>query len=150
MRWMATAIDAYYIDEKAYPAWSAEAGENYFVPLERKQDQAVFAQLPTFMAPGPGRAIHTLTTPLAYITNYLSDSFSPIRNQIFCYWVPPGPVPGWIIWSLGPDGNYDLTMANIAQAYDSTKTAPSPPLLSLTYDPTNGPTSKGDIWRIKQ
>jgi general secretion pathway protein G len=152
LRTLATAIESYHVDTNAYPAWSAQPGENYFIPTSNKKDLAKTANLPTFKRLIPGNPMMTLTTPQAYIAAYLPDIFTSPDNygrQIYCYWTPPSG-EGWIVWSPGPDHQYDLTMNNIAKAYDGATTSPSILLLSLTYDPTNGTISKGDVWRIKQ
>jgi hypothetical protein len=50
---------------------------------------------------------------------------------------------GWILWSPGPDGRYDI---DAARDYDP-RVPISPSLLEKTYDPTNGAVSAGDVWR---
>jgi prepilin-type N-terminal cleavage/methylation domain-containing protein len=71
---------------------------------------------------------------------------------------PPPPEPplggtGWIIWSLGPDTDEykgPVPSDSVYTAYNPAVTQPSPRLLGLTYDPTNGTLSNGDVWRVKQ
>jgi hypothetical protein len=58
-----------------------------------------------------------------------------------------------IHWSVGPDGDYALPRKGgfvDPEVYDPDKAAPSENLMNLTYDPTNGAESDGDIWRAKQ
>jgi type II secretory pathway pseudopilin PulG len=62
---------------------------------------------------------------------------------------PSLPDGGWIVWSAGPDGDYDLNPSNIKRAYSSTESVPSSLLIRHTYDPINGTTSGGDIWKIR-
>jgi hypothetical protein len=54
---------------------------------------------------------------------------------------------GWILISTGPDRDYDIVPA---AEYDPAKTVPSPALIEHTYDPTNGTTSNGDVYRMKE
>lgn len=56
-----------------------------------------------------------------------------------------GPVKGWIVWSAGPDGDYDLDW----KLYDPTAENPALAYLNSVYDPTNGAVSNGDIVRRK-
>jgi len=56
---------------------------------------------------------------------------------------------GWILISLGPDGDYDI---DPEKYYHSSIAQPSFELLCIagTYDPTNGTVSSGDVFRVKQ
>jgi hypothetical protein len=150
MRTMATAIETYYVDHGVYPAWSTNSDENLFT-VTRSRDRAIYDRLPTFMTRGPGRAIETLTTPTPYLTEYFTDPLGPAKDQPFCYWTPPlEQGVGWIMWSAGPDRDYDLTIDNIAQAYPPSASNPNRYLIEfMTYDPTNGPDSNGDVYRLK-
>jgi hypothetical protein len=132
------------------------------------------ADLPGFLlnGPGPQQRFGTLTTPLGYVSAYPSDLFSRLRGATFVYWsiFPGQPDPsdriggkdsplggvGWILVSPGPDLKYDI--AGEWDVYNPAISQPSYRLLSgtnkkgraLTYDPTNGIISDGDIWRVKQ
>ena len=148
-RSMATALESYNIDHGGYPAWNTEPSRNAFGEKALKHE--VLAGLPTF-AREPG--LETLTTPVTYISAYFADPFAPLRGATFCYWptyisTSELETPAWIIWSPGPDERYDLTMDNIAQVYGSHEEFPSDRLRELTYDPTNGTKSAGDVWRFK-
>jgi hypothetical protein len=149
LRLIAPAIDAYYSDHKTYPAW-AMGGSGYHAALT--PGSPVHA-IPTFRMTQSGEALATLSTPVTYYSQYPRDEFARkiarSRTVTFAYWVPPAG-NGWILWSPGPDGRYDLTLANIAQAYDPATSAPSTLLIGPTYDPTNGTSSAGDVYRIKQ
>ena len=59
----------------------------------------------------------------------------------------PGGAIGWIIWSPGPDGIYDI---DPFADYDPRLTELPLSLLNKTYDPTNGTRSRGDVYRLKQ
>lgn len=84
----------------------------------------------------------------------------------------------WMVWSFGPDGDEAQSTVTPDRAklsatangtagdtpwrsvggratvsetvYSASGTIPSPGLLSITYDPSNGTTSNGDVWRLKQ
>jgi hypothetical protein len=134
-------------------------------------------RLPEYSPVGPMRVkFMTITTPIAYITRYMGDAFTSGGKATFAYWsifpgqpfplVKPSPAAkpsdlkigglGWILVSPGPDGDYDLM--GEWDVYNPAIAQPSPRLLTgtnkkgsaYTYDPTNGLTSNGDIWRVKQ
>ena len=142
MRSMATALESYYIDNNdIYPP---------------------FAMGPASVKRAPGLPSFTsaLSTPLAYITEFPPDPFAP-DSGTFLYWtVQPGkPDPsgriaggvggrGWITVSAGPDRDYDF--AGQWSAYRPDAVRPTAQLMNLTYDPTNGLKSNGDLWREKK
>lgn len=74
----------------------------------------------------------------------------------FYYWrpidssSPEVEQSGWLVWSPGPDGVPQITVENANLVYDPRHIVPNPLLVNLTYDPTNGTTSAGDVWRAKQ
>ncbi len=93
----------------------------------------------------------SLTTPFSYIMSYDVDVFAPIRGATFNYWSTPSyKGDGFIIWSPGPDKDYDLTLENVEIYYDPRYEVPSPGLIERQYDPTNGARSGGDVFRTKQ
>jgi hypothetical protein len=158
LRSTAVALEAYRADHGTYPQMTMraeEAGAWTAAPVAR-----------TFRA---GNA-HTeralgLTTPVAYLTSYISDPFAATRGDTFAYFTDG---KGWILVSPGPDGDFDLMMDEgdldyserndtIERVYDSSVPEPSLALLTgagprgaFTYDPTNGSESSGDVWRVKQ
>jgi prepilin-type N-terminal cleavage/methylation domain-containing protein len=135
-------------------------------------------QRPTFAIAGlvgGGNEFFTLTTPISYITSYFVDPFSNGGRESFTY-LPDGP--GFILASYGPDADEGtnftagggslgslvrtlrvqfLTPATtpfngravatsrgvIRTGQDSTGSNEA-----YTYDPTNGTTSVGDIYRL--
>jgi len=118
-RSMATAIEAYYVDNNIYPAWSAGTGPggtetyNHWVVYSNNHTGGA-AELPCFLlnGVGPAQRFMTLTTPVAYITSYTADPFATNRGCTFSYaavfpgdpHTPPGKGGvGWILWSFGPD-----------------------------------------------
>jgi hypothetical protein len=158
MRTITIALETYFLDHQAYPAWSAAPARNAFGDLARRD--ATLAALPTF-ALAHGTPLQTLTTPTAYVTSYFDDPFAPVRGATFCYWHAAGSaassttsataaIPGYILWSPGPDNKYDLMLDNIAAANDPASRTPSDLLVGLTYDPSNGVKSGGDVYRYKQ
>lgn len=146
----AIALEEYHKAHHVYPAWSLNKSENANGRLTDKKE--TLSRVPTFLNPHNPKLI-TLTTPVAYLGQYYADPFSPIKSATFGYWTPDKiHGTGYILWSAGPDKKYDLTIDNIAKAYDTStiRHMPSELLISLTYDPTNGIKSGGDIWRIKE
>lgn len=147
MRSMATAIEAYYVDNNCYPSSDPSVNLRKVAPGQK----AISSFTTT-----------SLTTPIAYITSIPSDPFAG-EGQIFGYHmattVVPGKKPesaGWILLSPGPDGRFDLDPGVYRadpdpKAYSgASSVAPQPELIAGAYDPTNGTVSAGDIWRIKQ
>lgn len=95
-----------------------------------------------------GRAgLAGLTTPIAYGFTFADPFAARIRDLPYAYYTDGN---GWILISPGPDGIYDIT--DPAKVYDSTIPQPSDFLIGgpWTWDPTNGATSRGDIWRVRQ
>lgn len=100
-----------------------------------------------------GRPIvpHALTTPVAYLPSLIFDPYNHDGKGYFGYGVDT--LKGWIITSYGPDkvdGNSGVSGGSkmpYMKAWSDESLGfnlqPSP----LTYDPTNGTYSAGDIWR---
>jgi prepilin-type N-terminal cleavage/methylation domain-containing protein len=147
---MATAIEAFFVDHNVYPDSSAVTDRQM--------------TLLTDYAGG-----NLLTTPIDYISSLLTDVFADansIAETPLCLYGYKGDIlGGWILTSYGPDvdmqtgGNiieetmYDLSLGTAAMPgdplflyYDDTGADGT----AATYDPTNGTTSDGDIWRVRQ
>lgn len=119
-RSLATAIEAYFVDNNLYPAAGREGSgtinagtghpntgvainptgvgnvnkyANPTVSTPKLQD--VFS----FAARG-GTNLGLLTTPVGYITSYPADPFVDTKGATFCYFANAN---GWILWSPGPD-----------------------------------------------
>lgn len=150
LRTVTLALDTFSQTHKTYPAWSLDRTRNANAGLPDPNNE--LAEIPTFATLSETRL--TLTTPVAYLSSYFSDPFTNVKGAPFAYWTDATTAThatGYIVWSSGPDYVYDLTIDNIAQAYDSRSPhLPSAYLLERTYDPSNGASSEGDIWRIKQ
>jgi hypothetical protein len=133
MRSLATATEAYRIDWNTYPPM-AGAGSPQSVNWEDP-----------LMSQRPGFDGAVLTTPVAYITMLPPDPFAISGKGTFTYatFEPTDPwfeVFGtWALLSPGPDGDWDIDLA------DPTQAASLPQLL---YDPVaNGSVSSGDLIR---
>jgi prepilin-type N-terminal cleavage/methylation domain-containing protein len=138
-RSLATAIESYYVDHNCYPGHRPLAGHaTKLKPLRKARGEDLF----TLDTGGADRA--GLTTPVAYITSLFPDPFAPEPGLTFAYFTDG---PGWILLSPGPDLDYDIVPE---RDYDGSIPQPSPHLLLLGFDPTNGTESDGDLWRVKQ
>ena len=131
--------------------------------------------LPTFRGRGDG-FLMTLTTPIAYITSYFPDPFASTKGAFYLYCTVQNNPSIWFAWSYGPDtdekegsdfgphligptfvranpGRNPITGAQdplIAETLYGPADQNSESLRNITYDPTNGSTSSGDVWRVKQ
>jgi Tfp pilus assembly protein PilE len=142
MRSIATAMEAYYVDAGAYPAWTTEP--SLWIAFNSS------ARLPSFRRSVDGGPM-TLTTPTAFMTSFPSDPFrrDGEPDRTFAYWAPPEG--GWILLSAGPDCVFDLDFETLKGVYLPTSYNPTLELIvGYTYNPTNGAVSAGDIWRVKQ
>ena len=158
-RSIATAVEAYYVDNNEYPA--AKTGNNAShggVPTATSAQEVYTFAVKT----ATQNNLMTMTTPIAYITSYPRDPFAD--NAITFEYYKDNQ--GWILGSFGPDtdeasyGNIDWrpNVPGVETTYTATIAQPSETLLagahgtngSHTYDPTNGTVSDGDVWRVKQ
>lgn len=150
MRLLATAIEAYSVEQKSYPAWTLDPA--------LKTSWKSESEMPTFyrrMASGPETL--TLTTPLVFTTGIPMEPFTGRdEERTFAYWVRPDG-KGWILVSAGPDKVFNLDLATIQSlcvpfredARDRLR-AGAGPRGAYTYDPTNGAVSTGDLWRVPE
>lgn len=163
LRTMATAMEAYYIDNNSYTKDNEGAMDvtQTAITYDQRANGAI-----------------ELTTPIAYISSIMSDPFAPKDNsvgasQTYGYRIgsgdwsyPPGTMPkdeqdaiatfaqkgqvsAWVSFSPGPD---EVRNRNSYKCFPwkpvGTKDAAKPgPTFYLDYDPTNGSISKGDIYR---
>ncbi len=127
MRLMATALEAFYVDNNSYP-------------FSQSFELAVLGE------EGSGatyKALAQITTPIAYITGIMKDPFSPgAEHPYYYFYSGPDPDPSlaytWFLWSVGPDGSLNINKKADLLA---------PAIYDFLYDPTNGTTSSGDILR---
>jgi hypothetical protein len=137
MRSLATAIESYMVDNNNFPRCGKDnEGINFSLPNGHPA-----REIYTFRRHVPG--ICTLTTPVSYITSYPHDYLSKRREAYLGYYTVRNA--GWILWSCGPDGVYDI---DPERDYNPSLPCPSPQLLAKSYDVTNGVDSRGDIFRI--
>lgn len=124
LRTCATALESYYVDNNAYP-----------------QPDYDIQNIPVLP--------HILTTPIAYITGIPCDTFSPEGKQRYRYYTgliesEDTTKPYWIIDGRGPDQKSDIDVTrynSLNSVWAELKGAP------FAFDPTNGTTSQGDIFR---
>ena len=111
----------------------------------------------------------SLTTPVSFLTSFNADPFADTKGGNFGYF--NAKESGWLLWSYGPDtdegtGNGEIQSKiwglymgqSVYDPYQSnptltlmTGTSDAPCLgMAYNYDTTNGTTSKGDVWRVKQ
>ena len=133
-RTLSTAIEAYFVDNYAYPAWSVGPGS-----LNGNE-------YPSFMLHTSQNGLETITTPVAYTKAYFRDPFSPRGKLMLNYFRAEY---SWILWSAGPDGDYDIDLNVVQNKIDWNVSQPAPESLLYSYDPTNGTLSSGDIIRFK-
>lgn len=140
MRVLADAIEAYRARTGRYVVAATEdegvnAALSIFDPARRVW---------TFLAYQPDGPM-TLTTPVPFIKSYPHDPFSKRGKGVFGYY--NDREKGYILFSPGPDRDYDI---EADQDYDALARDPVQNLLDLTFDPTNGAQSDGDIWIVKK
>ena len=149
---LATAIEAYYIDNNVYPradqasqignsqTWNSGAGD--------------------YNSDG-GMIPRALTTPVSYVSSLFKDPFKKNGTGFYGYGGGPTtgtgmpttwPSSGWISLSYGPDNTWGYTGQPLHEETSWTDTLGSFVTVPLqqspwTYDPTNGTTSGGDVWR---
>jgi prepilin-type N-terminal cleavage/methylation domain-containing protein len=132
MRTLATALEAYAVDEKKYP--------------------------PSTLVPRFLRLI-PLTTPISYITDLPSDPFAGSEPGPPGPWrslgnynygaMPIDQESRWALASNGPDRSPDSMGIELypgwaAEPFEN----PASGFDYIRYDPTNGTVSRGDIWRL--
>ena len=142
MRTCALAVEAYAVDNNAYP-------------------EDIYA--PRYLGGTDWQTWRQLTTPVAYITAIARDPFCtrPTRFHDAPYPYEYGaqsnrPTPSqqlgyavsgvyWVFCSVGPDGDTDYdwgTAGDVAAGYSLRNQ-----ITDWTYDPTNGSVSSGDVIR---
>lgn len=162
MRALASALDAYFADHGAYPG-SRPLGD--FAPEPgllsgtgatglSGVDPGRAGGLSGGSASGPASGPAGLTTPVAYVAALPLDPFTGRKTRIpmlttqratwpLAYHRAAGPEPGWLLWSPGPDGVYDILDPSALYVPGEARIRVA--LLQRIYDPTNGIFSSGDV-----
>lgn len=123
-----TALEAYRVDWNAYPPCTTYLHRG-------EQEVWTFANA-------------SLTTPIAYLRAMPVDIFSFDERHWTAYFTTERDgASGWVIWSAGPDGDYDFPAAT---AFDPASPDIAASVRRWDYHATNGTISDGDIitvWR---
>jgi len=116
------------------------------------------------------RTLAALTTPVAVLSHVPIDPFTvkridPLRatpvdpstateGAPLGYFALPrreGQPGWWLLWSVGPDGDHDISRKMLRKnIQDGTDGTASFSLVDYTYNATNGTKSNGDIWRSRE
>lgn len=115
-RSLATAIEAYFVDNNLYPAAAREGTGTCAAPNQTVNvNPTNFGNYNKYANPNNTTTqlqyvfsfanrgltqIALLTTPVGYITSYPADPFVDTKGATFCYFANAN---GWILWSPGPD-----------------------------------------------
>ena len=152
---LATALESYYIDNCVYPRADFDENDNPIIPHV----------LTTPVAYAPCGSSNKKTVTFISDCNVVHDPFNKDGKGFYGYGGGPvtggspkstWPSTGWIVTSYGPDtvsGNTSVPGGKPlvpSQAWtDSTGAFVIVPLKQspLTYDPSNGLYSPGDVWR---
>lgn len=152
MRTLSIAIESFHIDHNAYPA--GRKLKDVWNSVEDLEGAGI-AHLRTVEPGRPGLTgtdgHQGLSTPIGYIARaVLNDPFSPLTpKNPYIYHVGDRDRYGskmwyWILVSAGPDGDYDF---DPTQPFDESR---AEFLTSVTYDPSNGTVSNGDLMRTEK
>jgi len=178
MRTIALGLETYLIDNNRYPSCNnnmmpaRRPKKDGTIPVDEK---AVLERLSTPIAylttsfiedpfrPKVRSAEHTAANPQGEDVRSIYESNVGIAPTYNPHWlikygaIHPSPTQetgfaneghepprGWVLYSGGPDGNYAAlgTMMKLSQ--------PTVVPMSQFYDPTNGTTSYGDIYRVNR
>jgi prepilin-type N-terminal cleavage/methylation domain-containing protein len=142
MRSLATAIEAYRVDNNNYPLPTFANSTNGDTDSTFEIDNAQQGVVSMW-------GNKNITTPIAYITTLPHDGFSPDASHWFGYCTINESQ--WILTSLGPNltrpeerwkgwQGGDIEEVRALEEWDY-------PLYLHVYDPTNGTVSAGDIYR---
>lgn len=162
MRSLATALEAYAVDNNKYPPSYATQDGSQVNPASNVPGVQGLVGTTTNVRI---QRLAWITTPVGYITSIPRDPFSvgtnesnPINREfpVFTYWDAPftdntkvnaaGPTRyqdmptesatrgAWALLSYGPDKDFEPAAAFTGHW--------------ALYDPTNGTVSNGDIWRF--
>lgn len=180
MRSLGTAIESYYIDYNLYPAVALELNAKALTTADRAtfrfRGTTTLSTLTTPVAFITSYPADPFADTKGLIFGYFATGGSVWNGTANIPITGDAAVPGgWILTSFGPDtdenagsttlphGDIEITGGTLAKvdkavtAYNATISQPSVLLLTgagaggaYTYDPTNGTTSEGDVYRVKQ
>lgn len=164
---MSRALEAYYVDHNAYPGMVPlknfakdpqynTDGTNLgtwdvrFSALEKADGQHLHTIDPGLTIPG----VAGLTTPVAYCASLLPDPcmnfLGETRIPYAYHGYPKAEDPGWILFSPGPDQDYDID--NPPAFYNpETKWVSKRLRYNMNFgDNIRYETNNGDVFRIKE
>lgn len=177
MRSIATAIEAYRLDNTTYPIYSRHVTGDLtlaspFANFFNNPAHDFYTWIYNFRVPrGPAENFGMVTTPVAYMTSIPPDPFAEVKGGPYGYYHTINN-RAWILYSFGPQRAYGLNWAIDADfgaeyqqstAYDYMLNPygsnPTAKLLTgigvdnwaggaYSYDATNGTKSFGNIWRV--
>lgn len=160
MRTLATAIEAYHVDNNAYPRRQ--------IPSRPSAPPGSSPPLQTGDVTKRAEDMSRLTTPVSYMESLAPDIFEvqlAPPNNLIDYWDrniilevrgtvsnlrPTNPKYAavndrWAFFSVGPDRHFGNVSSNLGN-YPRSTTLPSS--YAVDYDPTNGTVSPGNVWRF--
>ncbi len=138
MRVLRTALETYRIDNNQYPPTTEMMGQRNIGPGVPTFHDSTFRYTES-----RGSGVVSLSTPIAYLSRFPMDVFSPVADSRYGYYTTGTT---YLIWSAGPDRKYDLDISQ----FDPEGERQSPEFnASFSYDPSNGLVSSGDLWVSK-
>lgn len=140
---MARALETYQFDQHdgAAPPCTTESRHSLVRALRNG------LPVPSLFRSDNSERAPNLMAPLPYLNRDYFDPFSKGGTMGYGYYSTQSDGEhGWILFSAGPDGKYDLDWTRYNPASANVKRDLAP----YTYDPSNGARSTGDIWRARR
>jgi len=138
LRSMQSALEAYRSDHGAYPI--GRPLESFGV--DPSQVRSLGGGGLMGIEPG-SHDVAGITTPVSYADRVYEDRFHPARD-VPAFYFQAGEM--WLLGGICFDGRYnipaDFSLEGEREEIEAR-------LIPLTYDPTNGARSAGDVWRLK-
>ncbi len=177
IRSLTAAVESYRVDNNSYPLATRNVGALNTVnqslgPNKKGFDRRTFVRY--MGGPANDSPIFGLTSPVAYMTNIPADPFASSPGCAYGYYSGRGDIVAtgnesdkfaWIMWSFGPDRD-EATLGQIQNPVspmlpyniviialnlgrpDYLTTGINSEDEAITYDPSNGTISPGDVWRF--
>ncbi|MCE5228654.1 hypothetical protein LLG95_03550 [bacterium] len=139
LRSMALSIESYRGDYHAYPLFTTDPSK----AIEWKTQSG----MPSFIAYKPGGP-YSITTPISYMSSMPVEMFYLMgekRGYAYYCWDDQA----YIIISAGPNCVFDIKPDELNELKPGPNGALPEKLINYQYDPTNGGTSAGDIFRVE-